>query len=121
MLRELERIDDEADDLDVMFVKIKDMRYAKKYGITTIPTLVFFRKRFPSVYRGELRLPCCVSVCTRNREHRFSASLPLFPPLILATILLQNTTKRIQTKMQTKSTPKLRTNSLLNPLNAPTD
>lgn len=53
ILRELERIDDEADDLDVMFVKIKDMRYAKKYGITTIPTLVFFRKRFPSVYRGE--------------------------------------------------------------------
>lgn len=51
-MRELERIDDEADDLDVMFVKIKDMRYAKKYGITTIPTLVFFRKRFPSVYRG---------------------------------------------------------------------
>ena len=53
VLRELERIDDEADDLDVMFVKIKDMRYAKKYGITTIPTLVFFRKRFPSVYRGQ--------------------------------------------------------------------
>lgn len=53
VLRELERIDDEADDLEVMFVKIRDTRYAKKYGITAIPTLVFFRKKFPSVYRGE--------------------------------------------------------------------
>jgi len=52
ILKELERIDDEADDLEVMFVKIKDMRYAKKYGVTITPTLVFFRKRFPSVYRG---------------------------------------------------------------------
>src|SRR5690349_15962695 len=53
VLHELERIDDEADDLEIMFVKIRDTRYAKKYGITTVPTLVFFRKKFPSVYRGE--------------------------------------------------------------------
>lgn len=52
-MKELERIDDEADDLEVMFVKIKDMRYARKYGVTVIPTLVFFRKKFPSVYRGK--------------------------------------------------------------------
>lgn len=43
ILEELERIDDDADDLEIMFVKIRDSRYAKKYGVTTIPTLVFFR------------------------------------------------------------------------------
>ncbi|XP_015789930.1 uncharacterized protein LOC107366806 [Tetranychus urticae] len=54
VLKELERIDDEADDLDIMFVKIRDTRYARKYGIVTLPSLVFFRKRFPSMYRGDL-------------------------------------------------------------------
>jgi thioredoxin-related protein len=53
VLKELERIDDEADDLDIMFVKIKDLRYAKKYGIVSMPSLVFFRKKFPSLYRGK--------------------------------------------------------------------
>ena len=52
VLRELEHIDDEADDLDIMFVKIRDMRYARKYGITEVPALVMFRKKFPSIYRG---------------------------------------------------------------------
>ncbi|KFM78690.1 hypothetical protein X975_14265, partial [Stegodyphus mimosarum] len=53
-LQELERIDDEADDLEIMFVKIKDPRYAKKYGIAQLPALVYFRKKFPSIYRGNL-------------------------------------------------------------------
>ena len=53
ILKELERIDDEADDLEIMFVKIRDARYARKYAIATIPTLVFFRKKFPSIYRGK--------------------------------------------------------------------
>ncbi|XP_074599634.1 hulk isoform X2 [Brevipalpus obovatus] len=54
VLKELERIDDDADNLDIMFVKIRDPRYARKYGITNFPALVFFRKRFPSMYRGDL-------------------------------------------------------------------
>src|SRR5690606_17304306 len=37
------------------FVKIRDLRYAKKYGIVSMPSLVFFRKKFPSLYRGDLR------------------------------------------------------------------
>ncbi|XP_055930888.1 uncharacterized protein LOC129961093 [Argiope bruennichi] len=53
-LQELERIDDEADDLEIMFVKIKDPRYAKKFGIASFPSLVYFRKKFPSIYRGNL-------------------------------------------------------------------
>ncbi|XP_050711799.1 uncharacterized protein LOC126995938 isoform X1 [Eriocheir sinensis] len=54
VLVELEKIDDETDDLDITFVKIRDTRYAKKYGIQKLPALVYFRRRFPSIYRGDL-------------------------------------------------------------------
>jgi hypothetical protein len=52
-LAELEHIDDETDDLDITFVKIKDAKYARKYGINKLPALVYFRRRFPSIYRGK--------------------------------------------------------------------
>ena len=50
----LESIDDETDALDITFVKINDPRYAKKYGVNKIPSLVYFRKKFPSIYRDDL-------------------------------------------------------------------
>ena len=56
MLTELETIDDEADNLDITFVKIRDTRYAKKYGINKLPAMVYFRRRFPSIYRGQSNL-----------------------------------------------------------------
>ena len=52
VLEGLESIDDETDALDITFVKINDPRYAKKYGVNKIPALVYFRKKFPSIYRG---------------------------------------------------------------------
>ncbi|XP_018017937.1 uncharacterized protein LOC108674456 isoform X2 [Hyalella azteca] len=54
VLAQLENIDDDADSLDITFVKIRDTRYAKKYGLTKLPALAYFRKRFPSIYRGDL-------------------------------------------------------------------
>ncbi|KAJ6215940.1 hypothetical protein RDWZM_010440 [Blomia tropicalis] len=54
ILNELEHIDDDTDELDIMFVKIHDTKYARKYGINDVPALVFFRKKFPSIYRGDL-------------------------------------------------------------------
>jgi len=54
VLTELETIDDEADNLDITFVKIRDTRYARKYGISKLPAMVYFRRRFPSIYRGDL-------------------------------------------------------------------
>lgn len=54
VLAKLETIDDDADTLDITFVKIKDSRYAKKYGLHKLPAVAYFRKRFPSIYRGEL-------------------------------------------------------------------
>ena len=53
VLEGLERIDHETDSLDVTFVKINDHRYAKKYGVNKLPALVYFRRKFPSIYRGE--------------------------------------------------------------------
>lgn len=31
-----------------------DSRYAKKWGVTKLPALVYFRRRFPSIYRGTI-------------------------------------------------------------------
>ena len=50
----LEKIDDETDALDITFVKVNDPRYAKKYGVNKLPAVVYFRRKFPSIYRGIL-------------------------------------------------------------------
>lgn len=49
----LESIDGETDNLDITFVKMADARYARKWGVTKLPAIVYFRKRFPSIYRGK--------------------------------------------------------------------
>lgn len=48
----LEKIDGETDNLGITFVKLGDPRYARKWGVTKLPAVVYFRKRFPSIYRG---------------------------------------------------------------------
>lgn len=53
-MAELENIDDECDQNDIVFAKIDDKNEAKEYGIETIPTLVFFEKKIPHVYEGDL-------------------------------------------------------------------
>ena len=53
ILEGLEKIDQETDNLDITFIKINDPRYARKYGVTKLPALVYFRKKFPSIYRGK--------------------------------------------------------------------
>lgn len=53
-LEKLENIDSETDNLDITFVKMDDSRYARKWGVTKIPAVVYFRKRFPSIYRGDI-------------------------------------------------------------------
>ncbi|XP_030027959.1 uncharacterized protein LOC115445721 isoform X2 [Manduca sexta] len=54
VLDKLENIDSETDNLDITFVKMQDPRYARKWGVTRLPAIVYFRKRFPSIYRGDL-------------------------------------------------------------------
>ncbi len=52
ILDRLERIDGETDEMDIIFVKMADTRYARKWGVTKLPAIVYFRNRFPSIYRG---------------------------------------------------------------------
>ncbi|XP_073943325.1 hulk isoform X1 [Choristoneura fumiferana] len=54
VLDKLENIDSETDNLDITFVKMEDPRYARKWGVTKLPAIVYFRKRFPSIYRGDI-------------------------------------------------------------------
>ncbi|XP_045493782.1 uncharacterized protein LOC123692971 isoform X2 [Colias croceus] len=54
VLDKLENIDSETDNLDITFVKMHDTRYARKWGVTKLPAIVYFRKRFPSIYRGDV-------------------------------------------------------------------
>lgn len=53
-MTELENIDDDCDRNKIAFVKIDNDNEAKEYGIDTFPTLVFFEKRIPHVYDGDL-------------------------------------------------------------------
>lgn len=53
VLEKLENIDSETDNLDITFVKMADAKYARKWGVTKLPAIVYFRKRFPSIYRGK--------------------------------------------------------------------
>lgn len=54
VLARLETIDDETNNMDITFVKMADARYARKWGVTKLPAIVYFRNKFPSVYRGRL-------------------------------------------------------------------
>lgn len=40
--------------MTTLFGFADDTKYAKKWGVTKIPALVYFRRKFPSIYRGEL-------------------------------------------------------------------
>lgn len=52
VLERMEKIDSETDNMDVTIVKMGDPRYARKWGVTKLPSVVYFRNRFPSIYRG---------------------------------------------------------------------
>jgi hypothetical protein len=53
-LRELENIDDEADELGIAFVKIQDDVLADEYNLDTLPALVYYRNQIPIVFDGDL-------------------------------------------------------------------
>jgi hypothetical protein len=56
VLRELENIDDEADQLGIAFVKIADEELAEEYSLSTMPTLVYYRNSIPVIYEGKNQL-----------------------------------------------------------------
>lgn len=51
-LQELENIDDEADQLDIGFVKVHDEALADEYNLGALPALVYYRHQTPILYEG---------------------------------------------------------------------
>lgn len=83
VLQGLESIDDEVSELDIMFVKVKDARYARRYGIRQIPALSYFRRKFPSIFRGDLMDEKLVLEWLRKHRYR-NPELNLFMYTIIA-------------------------------------
>jgi len=54
ILESVETIDDDCDTRGVHFVKIADPAAAYHYGISTLPTLVYFKNSVPNIFDGEL-------------------------------------------------------------------
>ena len=52
-IAELEKIDRKADKLGISFVKIADLELVDEYGLTGIPSLVYYRHQAPIVFEGE--------------------------------------------------------------------
>lgn len=50
----MENIDDDCDQHNIAFVKINDEDEAKEYGIDEVPTLVFFERKIPHIYEGNI-------------------------------------------------------------------
>ena len=55
VLVELENIDDELDSYGIQMVRILDPQLAKRYGIKTYPSLVYFRNGNPLTFDGDLK------------------------------------------------------------------
>jgi hypothetical protein len=54
ILESLEQIDDDADVFGIDFVKITDPATAKDYNVYHSPALVYFRKKMPVMFDGDL-------------------------------------------------------------------
>ena len=46
---------DNNNNTGISFVKIDDETVAREYGVDHIPTLVYFEKKIPSLYHGDLK------------------------------------------------------------------
>ncbi|KAL3277969.1 hypothetical protein HHI36_013309 [Cryptolaemus montrouzieri] len=70
IMEKLENIDSETDNFDITFVKMADPRYARKWGVTNLPAIVYFRRRFPSIFRGDLHSEADVLEWMRKNRFR---------------------------------------------------
>ena len=55
-LEHLENIDDNADKLSISLVKINDLELVEENGLSSLPSLVYYRNQAPIVYEGEIHL-----------------------------------------------------------------
>jgi hypothetical protein len=54
ILDELEKIDDDCRRFEIDFIKVSDADKAQEYGIDSLPGLLYFENKIPSMYDGEL-------------------------------------------------------------------
>ena len=54
ILESLEKIDDDCRRFEIDFIKVSDIEEASTYGIDSLPALLYFENRIPSMYDGEL-------------------------------------------------------------------
>lgn len=85
--KKLEEIDGETDNLDITFVKMADPKYARKWGVTKLPAIVHFRKRFPSIYRGNLHNEQDVLEWLRKNRYR-QPELNIYMYMLIAITML---------------------------------
>ncbi|XP_011257946.1 uncharacterized protein LOC105252319 isoform X2 [Camponotus floridanus] len=85
--KKLEEIDGETDNLDITFVKMADPRYARKWGVIKLPAIVHFRKRFPSIYRGDLHNEQDVLEWLRKNRYR-QPELNIYMYMLIAITIL---------------------------------
>lgn len=82
-LQELENIDDEADQLDIGFVKIHDEALADEYNLGALPALVYYRHQIPILYEGSAFSFCkyillyTLAACILKNSPGFSAFMKI--------------------------------------------
>lgn len=54
IINELENIDDECEEKDIDFVKTSDDGIQEEYDLPSLPSLVFYRNKFRTIYQGNL-------------------------------------------------------------------
>ncbi|RZF41690.1 hypothetical protein LSTR_LSTR011625 [Laodelphax striatellus] len=86
VLEKLEKIDSETENMDITLVKMGDARYARKWGVTKLPSVVYFRNRFPSIYRGDFTNELEVLEWLRKNRYR-QPELNLFMYALIAITL----------------------------------
>ena len=65
----MENIDDETDDYGILMVKLNDPALAKRYGIKTFPSLVYFRNGNPLTFDGKLIKILAASITASITQH----------------------------------------------------
>ena len=55
ILDDLEKIDDDCRRFDIDFIKVSDAEEATQYGIDSLPGLLYFENKIPSMYDGDLQ------------------------------------------------------------------
>ena len=65
------RIDTETDKHGISLVKIKDQTLANYYGCRTLPSIIYFEEKVPSIYQDELTPESVLQWILEQRSGKF--------------------------------------------------